>query len=169
MCTCPHERAGVRPGLGGYSPEALVLASQRGQARKTLAASTIKNEVRVNQMLRIWQSNTALSVMVVISLVGRWSQADLAECINVSRQTIVSLENGRYEPTLKTAMRLSAVFRCTDRGEDLQPRPRQPQPRSHRLTTRALDPQDVERLDSSGWTPIQRGHYEHTVTLRPGR
>jgi len=61
-------------------------------------------------MLRIWQSNTALSVMVVISLVGRWSQADLAECINVSRQTIVSLENGRYEPTLKTAMRLSAVF-----------------------------------------------------------
>ena len=45
-------------------------------------------------MLRIWQSNTALSVMVVISLVGRWSQADLAECINVSRQRIVSLENG---------------------------------------------------------------------------
>jgi len=40
----------------------------------------------------------------------RWSQADLAERINVSRQTIVSLENGRYEPTLKTAMRLSAVF-----------------------------------------------------------
>ena len=65
-------------------------------------------------MLRTWQSNTARSMMVVIlwiiSLVGRWIQADLAECINVSRQTIVSLENGRYEPTLKTAMRLSAVF-----------------------------------------------------------
>ena len=43
-------------------------------------------------------------------MVGRWSQVDLAKCINVSRQTIVSLENGRYEPTLKTAMRLSAVF-----------------------------------------------------------
>ena len=40
----------------------------------------------------------------------RWSQADLAERINVSRQTIVSLENGRYEPMLKIAMRLSAVF-----------------------------------------------------------
>ena len=65
-------------------------------------------------MLRIWQSNTARSMIVVIlwviSLVGRWSQVDLAKCINVSRQTIVSLENGRYEPTLKTAMRLSAVF-----------------------------------------------------------
>lgn len=41
----------------------------------------------------------------------RWSQAELADRINVSRQTVVSLENGRYEPTLKIAMRLSAVFR----------------------------------------------------------
>ncbi|RII11180.1 hypothetical protein DSC45_29405 [Streptomyces sp. YIM 130001] len=40
----------------------------------------------------------------------RWSQAELAKRINVSRQTVVSLENGRYEPTLKIAMRLSAVF-----------------------------------------------------------
>ena len=31
------------------------------------------------------------------------------------------------------------------------------------------NPQDAERLDPSGWTPIQRGHYEHTVILRPGR
>lgn len=41
----------------------------------------------------------------------RWSQAALAERIHVSRQTIVALENGRYEPTLKIAMRLSAVFK----------------------------------------------------------
>ncbi|MFI9531400.1 helix-turn-helix transcriptional regulator [Micromonospora rosaria] len=40
----------------------------------------------------------------------RWSQAELAKRINVSRQTVVSLENGRYEPTLKIAMRLAAVF-----------------------------------------------------------
>lgn len=40
----------------------------------------------------------------------RWSQAELATRINVSRQTIVSLENGRYEPTLKVALRLSTVF-----------------------------------------------------------
>jgi putative transcriptional regulator len=39
-----------------------------------------------------------------------WSQAELADRINVSRQTIVSLENGRYEPTLKIAMRIAAVF-----------------------------------------------------------
>lgn len=41
----------------------------------------------------------------------RWSQAELADRIHVSRPTIVSLENGRYEPTLKIAMRLSAVFK----------------------------------------------------------
>lgn len=40
----------------------------------------------------------------------RWSQAELADRINVSRQTVVSLESGRYEPTLKVAMRLSVVF-----------------------------------------------------------
>lgn len=40
----------------------------------------------------------------------RWSQAELADRIHVSRQTVVSLENGRYEPTLKIAMRLSAAF-----------------------------------------------------------
>lgn len=40
----------------------------------------------------------------------RWSQSVLANRISVSRQTIVSLENGRYEPTLKIAMRLSAAL-----------------------------------------------------------
>lgn len=46
----------------------------------------------------------------------RWSQAVLAEKISVSRQTIVSLEKGRYEPTLKIAMRLSAVFKLPIEG-----------------------------------------------------
>lgn len=40
----------------------------------------------------------------------RWTQSELATRIHVSRQTIVSLENGRYEPTLRIAFRLSAVF-----------------------------------------------------------
>ena len=37
-------------------------------------------------------------------------QAKLADRINVSRQTVGSLESGRYEPTLRVAMRLSAIF-----------------------------------------------------------
>jgi putative transcriptional regulator len=43
----------------------------------------------------------------------RWSQAELARRTHVSRQTIVSLENGRYEPTLRVAMRLSQIFETT--------------------------------------------------------
>ena len=49
----------------------------------------------------------------VLRAENRWSQQELADRINVSRQTVVSLENGRYEPTLKIAMRLSAVFGLT--------------------------------------------------------
>lgn len=42
----------------------------------------------------------------------RWSQAELARRAHVSRQTIVSLENARFEPSLKLALRLAAVFAC---------------------------------------------------------
>lgn len=40
----------------------------------------------------------------------RWSQADLAARIDVSRQTINAIENGRYDPSLPLAFRLSEVF-----------------------------------------------------------
>ncbi|MCK7614899.1 helix-turn-helix transcriptional regulator [Roseibium sediminicola] len=39
-----------------------------------------------------------------------WSQADLAEKLDVSRQTVIALERGRYDPSLKLAFRLSKVF-----------------------------------------------------------
>lgn len=40
----------------------------------------------------------------------RWSQADLADQLDVSRQTVNSIENGRYDPSLPLAFRISAVF-----------------------------------------------------------
>ncbi|MEP6999226.1 MAG: helix-turn-helix transcriptional regulator [bacterium] len=40
----------------------------------------------------------------------RWSQADLADRIGVSRQTINAIENGRYDPSLSLAFRLGEVF-----------------------------------------------------------
>jgi len=40
----------------------------------------------------------------------RWSQADLADRLDVSRQTINSIENGRYDPSLPLAFRIAAVF-----------------------------------------------------------
>ncbi|WIV44150.1 helix-turn-helix transcriptional regulator [Glutamicibacter nicotianae] len=45
------------------------------------------------------------------------SQQALADLLGVSRQTVISLEKGRYDPSLPLAFKLSAVFGC--RIEDL--------------------------------------------------
>lgn len=39
-----------------------------------------------------------------------WSQADLADQLAVSRQTVNSIETGRYDPSLPLAFRIAAVF-----------------------------------------------------------
>ncbi|MBA4607452.1 helix-turn-helix transcriptional regulator [Aeromicrobium sp. Marseille-Q0843] len=46
-----------------------------------------------------------------------WSQRRLADELGVSRQTVISIEKGRYDPSLPLAFRLAAVFGC--RIEDL--------------------------------------------------
>lgn len=39
-----------------------------------------------------------------------WSQATLAEHLDVSRQTVISIENGRYDPSLPLAFKIARVF-----------------------------------------------------------
>ncbi|MDZ4375608.1 MAG: helix-turn-helix transcriptional regulator [Phenylobacterium sp.] len=39
-----------------------------------------------------------------------WSQADLAERLNVSRQSVNALETGKYDPSLPLAFRISRLF-----------------------------------------------------------
>lgn len=39
-----------------------------------------------------------------------WSQADLAQQLGVSRQTINALETGRYDPSLPLAFKIAAIF-----------------------------------------------------------
>lgn len=39
-----------------------------------------------------------------------WSQADLADHLGVSRQTVNALETGRYDPSLPLAFRIAKVF-----------------------------------------------------------
>lgn len=39
-----------------------------------------------------------------------WSQADLAEVLRVSRQTVNSIENERYDPSLPLAFAIARVF-----------------------------------------------------------
>ncbi|MFT3872222.1 MAG: helix-turn-helix transcriptional regulator [Nocardioides sp.] len=42
-----------------------------------------------------------------------WSQQHLADQLRVSRQTVISLEKGRYDPSLPLAFRIAATFECT--------------------------------------------------------
>ena len=39
-----------------------------------------------------------------------WSQADLAEALQVSRQTINALETGKYDPSLPLAFKIARLF-----------------------------------------------------------
>ena len=42
-----------------------------------------------------------------------WTQQDLADAVGVSRQSINSIERGRYVPSLQLALLFSHVFGCT--------------------------------------------------------
>jgi putative transcriptional regulator len=42
-----------------------------------------------------------------------WSQAELAERLGVSRQTINAIETGRYDPSLPLAFALARLFGVT--------------------------------------------------------
>jgi putative transcriptional regulator len=41
---------------------------------------------------------------------GEMTQAQLAEKVGVTRQTIVAIEQGRYSPSLEVAFRIARVF-----------------------------------------------------------
>lgn len=42
-----------------------------------------------------------------------WSQADLAQRLEVSRQSINAIETGKYDPSLPLAFRLGRLFGVT--------------------------------------------------------
>jgi putative transcriptional regulator len=42
---------------------------------------------------------------------GEMTQADLADRIGVTRQTIIAIEKGRYSPSLEMAFQIARVFK----------------------------------------------------------
>lgn len=41
------------------------------------------------------------------------SQDELSKSIEVSRQTINAVENGKFNPSVKMALKMSKIFNCT--------------------------------------------------------
>lgn len=39
-----------------------------------------------------------------------WTQGDLAEALDVSRQTVNALEKGKYDPSLPLAFKIARIF-----------------------------------------------------------
>lgn len=39
-----------------------------------------------------------------------WTQADLAEAMDVTRQTVHAIEKGKYDPSLPLAFKIAQVF-----------------------------------------------------------
>jgi putative transcriptional regulator len=39
-----------------------------------------------------------------------WSQSDLADALDVSRQTVHALETGKYDPSLPLAFKIARLF-----------------------------------------------------------
>ncbi len=42
-----------------------------------------------------------------------WSQADLAQRLNVSRQSVNAIETGKFDPSLPLAFKLARLFETT--------------------------------------------------------
>lgn len=40
------------------------------------------------------------------------TQEQMAEILHVSRQTVISIENGRFNPSLKLAYKIAQLFSC---------------------------------------------------------
>ncbi len=50
--------------------------------------------------------------MKVLREARQWSQGELAKALGVSRQTVISIEKERYNPSLELAFSIAALFDC---------------------------------------------------------
>jgi putative transcriptional regulator len=62
-----------------------------------------RSTVKVMIANRVREYRTALGM----------TQQELADAAGVSRQSIISIEGGRYVPSLPLALKLGQVFRCS--------------------------------------------------------
>ena len=72
-----------------------LLGGRNDQARVDIQEEQVKNRLRVLRAER------------------EWSQAELAERLQVSRQSVNAIETGKFDPSLPLAFRLARLFETT--------------------------------------------------------
>jgi putative transcriptional regulator len=50
------------------------------------------------------------NTLKVLRAMRNWSQADLAEHLDVSRQAVNAIETGKYDPSLPLAFKIARLF-----------------------------------------------------------
>jgi putative transcriptional regulator len=55
-------------------------------------------------------TNVTNSIRALRFLNGEMTQAELADRVDVTRQTIIAIEQGRYSPSLEMAFQIARVF-----------------------------------------------------------
>lgn len=55
-------------------------------------------------------TRVANSIRALRFAAGELTQAELADRVHVTRQTIIAIEQGRYSPTLEMAFQIARVF-----------------------------------------------------------
>lgn len=50
------------------------------------------------------------NTLKVLRAMNNWSQADLAERLDVSRQAVNAIETGKYDPSLPLAFKIARLF-----------------------------------------------------------
>lgn len=58
----------------------------------------------------LYNDRTVKNRLRVLRAERNWSQRDLANYLQVSRQTVNAIETGRYDPSLPLAFRIARLF-----------------------------------------------------------
>lgn len=71
----------------------------------------MNNKPEVFRAMRNWAAEISMNnKLKVLRAMRNWSQADLADRLDVSRQTVNALETNKYDPSLPLAFKIARLF-----------------------------------------------------------
>ena len=95
---------------GKADAQRLVWLHNEGKLYQSLSRPTAPHWLRL-AVKRACEDYAMRSELRRLRAAREWSQADLAQKLDVSRQTVNALETGRYDPSLPLAFKISAAFK----------------------------------------------------------